>query len=257
MVSLLATDNLCARIEEVDILKDVSLQLAPGEMLGLIGPNGAGKTTLLRCLAGLLSPESGGVSWEGRSLSVLGERQRSHALAYLAQGAPAHWPLSVERVVELGRIPHRAWWQSPGEEDAAAVKAAMHQAEVSHLGERIVTTLSGGERTRVLLARVFATQPRCILADEPVASLDPYHQLHVMELLRTHASGGRAVVVVLHDLELAARYCDRLILLSGGELVAQGDPRTVLAGPAVAESFGVELTLAERDGLWVRMSIPD
>ena len=238
------------------VLAGVDAQAAPGEVAGLIGPNGAGKTSLLRVLAHLLPPAAGKVSWNGRPLAELPGPERGRLLGYLAQGAPAHWPLAVEKVVELGRIPHRAWWQSLGDADRAAVARAMAEAQIGHLAGRLVTTLSGGERARTMLARIFATQPKVILADEPVASLDPYHQMRVMELLRRRAAEGAAVMVVLHDLNLAARYCDRLLLLANGGIAASGPPAEVLAGEAVAQAFGVTVELRrEAGGLWVRLGL--
>jgi iron complex transport system ATP-binding protein len=155
--------------------------------------------------------------------------------------------------VELGRIPHRAWWQQLGEVDRAAVEQAMASADVAGLRRRVVTTLSGGERARVMLARVFATEPAVILADEPVAALDPFHQLQVMRTLREHAGNGGGVVVVMHDLNLAARFCDRLVALDGGQVVSQGPAREVLEDPALAAAFGVQIEVVEEGGeLWVR-----
>jgi ABC-type cobalamin/Fe3+-siderophores transport system ATPase subunit len=255
LVSLLRGDKLAVSFGETEILKNVSLTVDSGEIVGLVGPNGAGKTTLLKLLAQLLAADTGQVFWNDAPISVLDEGARSRALAYLAQGAPAHWPLQVEKVVELGRIPHRAWWQGLATADREAVERALVDAEVAHLRERVVTTLSGGERTRVLLARVFATGPQLILADEPVASLDPYHQLHVMSLLQRHARGGGAVLVVLHDLNLAARYCDRLVLLDEGRVRAEGVPRKVLADAALADAYGVGVELVEdQAGIWVHLS---
>ena len=252
-MSGLRGENLALSFGTAAVLRGTSLAVESGEMVGLIGPNGAGKTTLVKVLTNLLPADTGEVYWRSERLADLDERARSRALAYLAQGAPAHWPLQVEKVVELGRIPHRAWWQGLAATDRAAVEQAMAAAEVTHLRERLVTTLSGGERTRVLLARVFATCPELILADEPVASLDPYHQLHVMSLLRQHAREGGGVLVVLHDLNLAARYCDRLVLLHEGEVCAAGKPAEVLASPALKAAYRVEVDVMERDGeLWVR-----
>ena len=255
--SQLRGDKLSVRFGTADILQEVSLGVGRGEVVGLIGPNGAGKTTLLRVLVNLLAADAGQVYWQEGLLAALPERERSRALAYLAQGAPAHWPLQVQKVVELGRIPHQAWWQGLGEDDRAAVEQAMSEAEVEHLRERVVTTLSGGERTRVLLARIFATRPQLILADEPVASLDPYHQLHVMGLLQQHARNGGGVLVVLHDLNLAARFCDRLMLLHAGQVRAEGSPRLVLSDPALPVAYGVEVAVQEDAGeLWVRYLSP-
>jgi ABC-type cobalamin/Fe3+-siderophores transport system ATPase subunit len=254
-VSLLRGEKLAVSFGDADILKGVSLAVEAGEMVGLVGPNGAGKTTLLKVLAQLLQAQHGEVYWNDSPLSGLDERERSRALAYLAQGAPAHWPLRVDKVVELGRIPHRGWWQGLSAADTTAIEQAMVDAEVMHLRERLVTTLSGGERTRALLARVFATCPQLILADEPVASLDPYHQLHVMSLLQGHAQAGGGVLVVLHDLNLAARFCDRLVLLDEGQVRAQGTPADVLKDPALAEAFGVSVELVQdQSGIWVHLA---
>ncbi len=253
MVSELRAEQIDFRYREVPVLRSVSLGLARGEMVGLIGPNGAGKTTLLRILAGLQPPQAGRVLLDGGELLTRSAVERARLLAYLPQGAPAHWPLQVERVVEIGRIPHRAWWQSLAAADQQAVDRAIAAADAESLRGRIVTTLSGGERARVMLARVFATEPGFILADEPVASLDPFHQLQVMSTLRAHAADGGGVLVVLHDLNLAARFCDRLVALDRGQLVCEGSPRQVLQDPALAVAYSVRIDVVdEPDGLWVR-----
>ena len=247
---------LCARdvrvtIDSQHLLDGVDAELRAGEMVGLIGPNGAGKTTLLRVLAKLLDPDSGAVTLDQIPLSQITSAAFARRCAYLAQGAHAHWPLSVERVVALGRLPHLDWRQALGRDDCAAIERAMAVAAVEHLRQRAVTTLSGGERMRVLLARIFAAQPQLILADEPIAALDPYHQLHVMELLREHAHAGdepRAVLVVLHDLNLAARFCDRLILMANGRVVCDGAPRTVLTVENLQQVYGVSARIVDNDG---------
>jgi iron complex transport system ATP-binding protein len=252
-VSELRANDIAFGFGEFPVLRDASLVVSPGETVGLIGPNGAGKTTLVRVLAGLLEAAGGQVSLGGRALAELGDRERARSLAYLPQGAPAHWPLQVERVVELGRIPHRAWWQRLGEEDRAAIEQAMADADVEALRGRLVTQLSGGERTRVMLARVFASRPGIILADEPVASLDPFHQLRVMHTLRECARRGGGVLVVMHDLNLAARYCDRLVALHRGRVIAEGPPRKVLDDPALAAAYSVNIELINHPGgFWVR-----
>lgn len=238
-MTLLIAEHLAVAIDGRAILEDIDFAIAQGELVGLIGPNGAGKTTLLRALANLQPCRAGSVLFDGAPVARIPARWLAQRLAYLEQGAPAHWPLRVDKVVALGRLPHLAWWQQPGGADAAVVEQAMTMAEVETLRERIVTTLSGGERTRVLLARIFASQPELILADEPVAALDPYHQLHVMELLREHARRGGAVVAVLHDLNLAARFCDRLVLLDRGRLVQAGAPAEVLSEANLRDVYGV------------------
>jgi len=246
-MSLLVAENIAVTIDERSILADVGLRLERGELVGLIGPNGAGKTTLLRVLANLQAARAGAVLFDGAPLARIPAQQLARRVAYLAQGAPAHWPLRVDKVVALGRLPHLAWWQQPAAADLAIVERAMAQAEVGQLRERTITTLSGGERMRVLLARIFACEPELILADEPVAALDPYHQLHVMELLREHARGGGAVVAVLHDLNLAARFCDRLVLLDGGRLVCAGSAAEVLSEENLRAVYGVAARVFEHE----------
>ncbi|MDX9873435.1 MAG: ABC transporter ATP-binding protein [Spongiibacteraceae bacterium] len=251
-MSALTAREISLSADERLLLEHVSFHVACGELVGLIGPNGAGKSTLMRALAGLAPCQAGAVLCGDRPLSELAPAQRARLLGYLPQGAIPHWPLPVEAVVELGRLPHRRWWQATTAADRLAVERALGMADVHHLRGRPVTQLSGGERLRVLLARLFATDPLFILADEPVAALDPYHQLQIMELLRAHTrerqAGRGGVVVVLHDLNLAARFCDRLVLLANGRVAVTGAPREVLQPQWLRAVYGVEPRLLESDG---------
>jgi ABC-type cobalamin/Fe3+-siderophores transport system ATPase subunit len=240
--TVLQGERIAVARNGVDILAGVDITLHKGEMLGLIGPNGAGKSTLLSVLAGLRSAQ-GGVLLQGKPFSEHPRRSLATQIAYLPQSHAVQWPLKVQRVVELGRLPHLPWWRRGNTDDARIIDEAMHNADVAQLSQRVVTSLSGGERTRVLLARVFATQATIILADEPVASLDPYHQLHIMELMQQHARNGGAAIVVLHDLTLAARFCDRLLLLHHGTVAASGTVNEVLKPDVLAAVYGVETTL--------------
>ncbi len=212
-------------------LTDVSLTLAPGEMLGVIGPNGAGKSSLLQCLAGLL-PCQGEVLLAGQPLAAMPARHRAQQLGYLPQACDSAWSLSVADIVALGRLP----W---GDQDREAMERAMTQSGVLALQGRKVDHLSGGEQARVWLARVLAGQPRVLLADEPIASLDLYHQRRVMDVLRRYAHAERAVVLALHDLSLAARYCDQLCLLDQGRVHALGTPAEVLTEANLSAVFRV------------------
>jgi ABC-type cobalamin/Fe3+-siderophores transport system ATPase subunit len=224
----------------IEIVRNIDIDVHEGELVGLIGPNGAGKSTLLKLLCGIEPPTHGHVLWQEKNLVDVAQEQRAKQIAYLAQGARAQWPVSVERVVELGRLPHQGMWQRNTPTDHTAIEQAMHMTEVTAYRNRIATTLSGGEQTLVMLARIFATQPQLIFADEPVATLDPYHQLHVMELLRAHAQDSQAGVVVLHDLELAARFCDRLYLFQHGEIFVNGTPQAVLTQDNLRAVYGIE-----------------
>ncbi|SDB42044.1 ABC transporter ATP-binding protein [Bauldia litoralis] len=245
---VLATTGLSVSLGGRAILKDIAMKARHGEFLVVIGPNGAGKTTLLKALAGLLDA-SGEVLLGGRSLALIARRQRALLLGYLPQGHEFHWPLSVLDVVGLGRLPRGAG-ADLSEEDRNAVARAMEETGVSGFAGRTVTTLSGGERARVALARVLATEADLILADEPTASLDPRYQLVVLDILKRHAARG-AVVAVLHDLGLAARYADRLLILDEGRVVAAGPPREVLTAERLATTFGVRAEILERDGATV------
>lgn len=221
--------ELGVTIAGASILGGVSLSIEPGRVTGLIGPNGAGKTTLIRALAGLQEVNGGQIELDGIAIKDVPRNTFARKIAYLPQGAEIHWPLTVERLVALGRLPHLSAFQDPLDQDRTAIDRAMQETDVSHLAGRTVTTLSGGERGRVLIARALAGEPEILLADEPVAALDPYHQLQVMKLLAQIAQSGAAVLVVLHDLLLAARYCEHLVLIDDGKLVTDGPPEAVLS----------------------------
>jgi iron complex transport system ATP-binding protein len=228
------------------VVHDVDLAIGAGALVAIVGPNGAGKTTLLRAIAGLL-PASGSISIDGRALRSLSLRARAQAIAYLPQGHVFHWPLPVTDVVALGRLP-RGGGDNLSAADRDAVLAAMRETGTLEYSDRPVTTLSGGERARVAMARVLATQAPIILADEPTASLDPRYQIAVVEMLRRHARSGGIVVAVLHDLALAARHADRIVVLDGGRLVADGTPADVLTAARLAATFGVNAEVVDVHG---------
>jgi iron complex transport system ATP-binding protein len=245
----LEATGIAIHFDTVPLLRDVDLSIASGEMVGLIGPNGSGKTTLLRVLANLRRADAGSVRLDGRNLEDIGERQLSKQIAYLAQGGDVHWPMRVDALVELGRLPHRQPFRGHDGSDRAAIEQALISADVAGFRHRTMAHLSGGERMRVLLARALAVQASLLLADEPVAALDPLHQLKVMELLQSTARKGSAVVVVLHDLSLAARFCDRLVLIAQGGIVAQGQPMEVLTREHLSLAYGVDVICGENAGL--------
>ena len=214
-------------------LHAASFTLQQGEVLGLIGPNGAGKSTLLNALVGL-EQMSGRLLLDDTDVTQLNDEDRAKTLGLMPQAMQSAWSLSVQDVVSLGRIPWR-------DNNVEAVQHAMHMAEIQTFAQRKVDELSGGERARVWLARVLAGQPRVLLADEPIASLDIHYQLSVMNVLKHYAQNGHGVIVALHDLSLAARYCDRLCLLHQGKVVELGEPKEVCTASQLSEVYGVEV----------------
>ncbi|MEX1147207.1 MAG: ABC transporter ATP-binding protein [Sphingomonadales bacterium] len=230
------------------VVDGVDFTLSPGALVGLLGPNGAGKTTLLRGLMGFVSPARGQVFLDGVSIDAHLPARRARHLSYLPQTGQIHWPLDVFHTVALGRLPHQTPFEGLRAEDVAGIERALGYTDTLHLAWRPVNTLSGGERARVLLARALATDPRILLADEPAAGLDPAHQLDVMELFRQLARDGAAVVVVLHDLTMAARYCDRVLVMNEGRIRADGAPQDVLTPAVLEDCFGIRVFASRKGG---------
>ena len=233
--------DVTVRLSGTALVDGASLTAEAGRLVGLIGPNGAGKTTLLRALLGLVEMAGGRVVLAGRDMTDMPAHRRARHLGYLPQGGVIHWPITVDRLVTLGRLPHQEPWRSLSAADRRAVADALVATDVAHLRHRVATTLSGGERTRALLARVLATGAPIILVDEPIAGLDPEHQLAVMTLLAGLAEQGRTVLAVLHDLGLAARFCHQLVLLDKGGVVASGPPAEVLTTDNLARVYRIRL----------------
>jgi iron complex transport system ATP-binding protein len=243
---ILSARNLFVRLDGKPIVKDASLVLREGQFTALVGPNGAGKTTLVRAIAGVL-PSEGQIQLEGKPLSAHSPRERARRVAYLPQGNTFHWPMPVEQIVALGRYPHGDPFSPPTEADRVAVVHALAMTGTQELAQRPVTHLSGGEKARVALARALATEAKVLLADEPTMSLDPRHQLTVMDLLRGQARRGGAVLAVVHDLALAARYADRVITIQDGQVSADAKPNDALNAERIASVFGIEATIIEFD----------
>ena len=231
------------------VLSGIELELSPGAMVGVIGPNGAGKSTLARAMLRLVPVAGGSVEINGVDVARLASPDLARRIAYLPQGQELHWPLSVERLVGLGRLPHLAPFSRIRAVDQAAIETAMCETGVAPFRDRTANGLSGGERARVMLARALATQAPALIVDEPLASLDPGHQIEVMALLAARAKAGALVVVVLHDLTAAARYCDRLILLHDGMVVGDGSPADVLSDAALAAVYGITAWRGEIAGM--------
>lgn len=230
------------------VVRDISVAFHAGTLTGIVGPNGAGKSTLARAMLALV-PATGQVQLDGRDAAAMPRPDLARLIAYVPQGQVLHWPLTVERLVGLGRLPHLAPMSQITDTDRAAIERAMERADVLGLRSRIATELSGGERARVLFARALAVEAPGLIADEPLASLDPGHQIDVMELLRAEAAAGGLVIAVLHDLTMAARYCDRLLLINDGRLVADGAPIDVLTKANLRTVYGIDAEVAF-DGPW-------
>lgn len=248
----LTSRDLEVRYGSRTALRPTTLALAPGEFVALVGPNGAGKSSLLKALAGLVA-HAGTVNWRGTPLGTLGDRDRARSISYLPQAPTFHWPLLARDLVALGRLPHRTYGAASCRADDEAVEWALRQTGTAAFAARNVDRLSVGERARVLLARALAVCAPVLLVDEPTAMLDPYHQLEIMATLRAYATGNgnrsqALVVAVLHDLTLAARFCNRVLLLSAGEVVADDGPEQALNAEAIRRHYGVEPLLSRHDG---------
>jgi iron complex transport system ATP-binding protein len=220
------------------ILQGIDLSFATGTLTAVLGPNGAGKSTLLGCMAGLLSPHAGTIEVGGIALQDFPDQERARRIAFLPQTPQIAWPIDVETLVGLARIPYAR--VATAVENREAVRHAMEMTAVSPWAKRTVTELSGGERARVLLARVFAGTSQWILADEPFAGLDPAHQLESAESLRAFAACGGGVVLTIHDLSLAARIADRIVVLNDGHIAAEGAPQVALDSTVLRSVYGVE-----------------
>ncbi|MDK3074702.1 ABC transporter ATP-binding protein [Sedimentitalea sp. JM2-8] len=215
------------------ILRDIAFDIGGGELVGLIGPNGAGKTTLMRAALGLIG------SVGHSSLAALAPAQRGRAVAWLPQAREIAWPVDVQTVVSLGRMPHMSTGQRMTGADRDAVDSALEQMGLTELRQRTATRLSGGEQARVLIARTLAQETPLLMADEPIAGLDPAHQISTMETFAELARKGRSVFVSLHDLGLAVRHCTRLIVIDRGGVVADGPPRALLSPDLIRKTFGI------------------
>jgi iron complex transport system ATP-binding protein len=228
----LVADNLTLHRGGRPVVASISAALEPGGITAIVGPNGAGKSSLLLGLAGLLEAFDGAVTLGGESLARLHPRKRAQALGYLPQSPDIAWDVAVEALVALGRLP----WRDSGTQ---AVEAALAVLDLEALRHRPVSQLSGGERARVLLARVLAGEPRWVLADEPLAALDLAHQLGLVSHLKACAAAGQGVVVVLHDLAIAMNHADHVLVLKEGRVAAAGPPREALTPQIVAQVWGV------------------
>jgi len=263
----LRAHNITVHAAGTPLVRDASFTLAPGTLVALIGPNGAGKTTLLRAALGLVKPTTGTATLDGDTVRTLTASQRARRVAYLPQSRPLAWPNTVRDVVALGRFAHGVTLGRLSGRDAEAVARAMAACDLTHLAQRKTDTLSGGELAGVHCARVFAAEAPLLVADEPVASLDPRHQFRVMDLIRRFVDGedgpqsrkgsgkdsGGGALVVLHDIDLASRYADRVICMTQGQIVADGPRDAVITPARLADIYKIR---ARVDGARVQIDGP-
>lgn len=245
-MSLVEIRDLSLHYGLCPVIKRVSVQIEAGEFFVIIGPNGAGKTTLLKALAGLHPFAAGEIRVAGRAIAGYARKELARTLALVPQQASADFPFTVAETVLMGRYPHLGLLAVEGKRDLALAAQAMQFTEVMHLAERHLGQLSGGERQRVIIARAICQQSRILLLDEPTASLDPAHQLRIMDLMeRLRRKQQLTIVMVSHDLNLAAAYADRLLLLKDGVVETIGTPAEVLTGERLAQSYGCRLLVDE------------
>ena len=228
------------QIEAKTLLDGVDLNAAHGQMVGLIGPNGAGKSTFLRAISGVLRVQSGNIHLDGADLRSLTSKEVAAGLAIVPQIVPYTHGFTAMELVLMGRYPHLGRFQIEGQGDERIARNAMRQTETEQFADRTLDTLSGGERQRVIVSRALAQQPRILLLDEPTANLDVLHQLKVLGLVRRLVDDGLTSVAAIHDLNMASRFCDRLVLLQEGRVLAEGAPKEVLTPKLIAQAFGVK-----------------
>lgn len=242
---MIRIDGVEVSFADNPVLDGVDVSIDDGQFVGLVGPNGAGKTTLLRAISGVLKPNSGEVRVDGDPVSALPSKEASRRIAVVPQDTTLSFDFAVEDVVAMGRNPYQSRFSGPGESDREHVESAMERTRVADFADRSITAVSGGERQRVLLARALAQDAPVLLLDEPTASLDINHQVRTLELVRELVDGdGKTVIAAIHDLNLAAHYCDELLLLADGRVRASGDPGTVLSEDHLEDAFGARAVVS-------------
>lgn len=240
---MITLEDITVTLDSTRILTDVSLSFDPGVFVALVGPNGAGKTTLLRTINGLIPPTTGIVTVNGAAIHGLSARAISRLVATVPQETSLGFDFSVRNLVAMGRTPHRGRFTPETAEDRSAVDHALERTATAHLADRPIGTLSGGERQRVLIARAVAQETPILLLDEPTANLDLNHQIQTLSMARAFADEGKTVVAAIHDLELAARFCQTIVLLHNGRVVAQGQPNDVLTADQLERVFDIPTTV--------------
>ncbi len=239
-MTVLDARNLSVTLNDVNILTDVSMHLEKGEFLGVIGPNGAGKSTFLKAIRGIVPTEEGEVTLLGQDINQMAEKEIARKLAFMQQSVQIGFGFTAEEVVTSARYPYLAWWENEGEEDKKIVEECMRFTGVYQMKDKVVNQLSGGERQRVLLAKVLAQETPIIFLDEPTASLDLVYQEEIFRYCRKLTESGKTIVMICHDLTMAARFCSRLMLIAKGKVQADGKPEDVLTAECLYHAFGIK-----------------
>ena len=250
-MSVLNFDNVSVSLQGKDIVNNVSFKVPKGKFLALLGPNGAGKTTLLKAASGLAA-YSGSLTLFDKELNLLTPHETGHIISYVPQGADVHWPMCVRDIVALGRLPYHRGFAINETKDQNAINTAIEILDLSQLTDRSFNALSGGEKSRVMLGRALATEPKILLADEPTAALDPYHQLQILNVMQRMTNQGVSVVTILHDIFLAAQFADIVVLLHHGQVIAFGKPEEVLTPKILKRVYNISLLqdIQFGRGLW-------
>lgn len=242
---LIKLENVWFTYTEAPVLKNINLEIQQGEFLGIIGPNGCGKTTLLRLISGVLNQDSGKIYLNGKEINKWKRKEIAQIVGVVPQESYIPFAYTVKEVVMMGRTPHLSLLQLEGKKDLEIVKKAMELTEIEQFANRYLDTLSGGERQRVLIARALAQEPQILLLDEPTLHLDLYHQVEILDLVKTlNNKHGITVLFITHDLNLAAIYCQRLILLSEGELVCSGSPEEVIKEEIIQKVYKTKVAIS-------------
>ncbi|MBU0634181.1 MAG: ABC transporter ATP-binding protein [Candidatus Omnitrophica bacterium] len=245
-MEILKVDNLSCGYEDNIVVDDVSFSVKAGDFLGIIGPNGAGKTTLFRAISRILKPRQGNIFYKGRDVGCISTRDFAQEVAVIPQILEVPFAFSVEEFVLMGRFPHVDRFEALKKADYAILENVLDFTDSAPLRKRKINELSGGERQRVILAQGFAQKPHLLLLDEPTAHLDIAHQAHILDLLkRLNKETNLTVIIVLHDLNLASSYCDRLILLGGGRIFKEGAPQDVLTYQNIEEVYKTVVVVRE------------
>ena len=242
MKTIIQAKDVCAGYSDgKGILKGLNFQIAEGDFVGIIGKNGAGKSTLLKSLRGFLPLTSGSVELLGQNVAALNQRQLARSIAYLQQQVELTFDYTVKDVVMAGRYPYKKWWQQQSDEDNLIAEACMKYTDVLDMADRPIRALSGGQRQRVLLAKVLAQQTPVLFLDEPAAGLDLFYQEEIFRFCRELSHRGRTVIMVVHELNLAARYCNRLMLIREGQILADDAPGKVLTDELLSQGYGTAI----------------